>query len=86
MEGQSTLDLDHLRQWIGRQETRSDVVTPRLVEAFVATLDLSPPSLESGNVAPLGIHWCLAPAAAPMRELGIDDHDLIELKIEGAIT
>ena len=35
-----TLDLDHLRQWIGRTEEASDIVTAQLVKGLRATLFL----------------------------------------------
>ena len=32
-------DIDHLRQWIGREEIRSELLTPALVDRFRATFD-----------------------------------------------
>jgi len=67
------LDLDHLRTWIGREEIKSEAVTPALVERFNATLgrtgDTAP-----GAPAPVMIHFCLAPPAAPIDQLGPDGH------------
>ncbi len=77
------LDIAALREWIGRAETARDVVTPRLVEEFRATLDdaaLDGATLdgatsgEGGAEAPLAIHWCLAPPAAATASLGPDGH------------
>lgn len=62
------LDLDHLRQWIGRTEEADDTITPRLAQELVATLDR-----EDGAI-PAAIHWCLAPAVAPELHLGPDGH------------
>ena len=56
--------------WIGRNETRTDLFTPQLLERFCATLDLAP----AGDIAPQGIHWCLCPPAAPTASLGTDGH------------
>lgn len=67
------LDIDHLRGWIGREETASDVVTPQLVARFDATLGTQTEQ-RTGAVAPLLIHLCLAPPAAPMDALGPDGH------------
>lgn len=64
----TALDLDHLRQWIGRTEETTDVVSPRLVRGLAATLD------RAGDAVPPAIHWCLAPAIAPEAELGPDGH------------
>lgn len=67
------LDLDHLRSWIGREEAKSEPVTTALVERFDATFgrtgDTTP-----GAAAPVMIHLCLAPPAAPMDQLGPDGH------------
>lgn len=66
-------DLDHLREWIGREETRSELLTDALVERFNATFDRQG-SLEDGAAAPLFIHLCLGQPAAPTAELGPDGH------------
>ena len=55
--------------WIGRSETRSDVVTPGLVARFCATLDQP----VTGEI-PQGLHWCLCLPDAPTSELGADGH------------
>jgi 3-methylfumaryl-CoA hydratase len=68
----SGIDIDHLRQWIGREERRTDVVTPGLVDRFVATLGAS--ALRADGHAPLAIHWCLSPPAVAPDELGPDGH------------
>src|SRR4051795_11671836 len=67
-------DFDHLRGWIGRTEARSDLLTPRLAEAFAAPLDEPPRAYESGDTAPLGIHWCLGVPAVRASGLGRDGH------------
>jgi 3-methylfumaryl-CoA hydratase len=69
-----TLDLDHLRQWIGRNEEKTDVVTAHLVRGLRATLfqDIGEP--ESGDAAPFTAHWCLAQPVYPMSQLGPDGH------------
>ncbi|WP_342364361.1 FAS1-like dehydratase domain-containing protein [Terrarubrum flagellatum] len=68
-----SLDIDHLRSWIGRTEEAEDVITPRLVAEYEATF--APHLAEVGDgEAPLGLHWCLAPPIRPMSELGPDGH------------
>jgi 3-methylfumaryl-CoA hydratase len=67
-------DLDHLRTWIGRTEERSDLLMPRLAEAFDATLDEPPCAYRTGDAAPLGIHWCIGNPAVRASGLGRDGH------------
>jgi 3-methylfumaryl-CoA hydratase len=69
-----SLDIDHLRQWIGRTEEASDVITAQLVRGLRATLFLEIGSPKSGDAAPSTTHWCLAPPVYPMAEIGPDGH------------
>ena len=68
------LDLDHLRQWIGRSTEASDIVTAQLVKGLRATLfqDIGEP--KTGDAAPWTTHWCLAQPVFPMSQLGPDGH------------
>lgn len=68
------LDIDHLRQWIGRTQEASDIVTEQLVKALRATLFLDIGAPKVGDAAPFTTHWCLAQPVAPMNELGSDGH------------
>ena len=68
------LDIDHLRQWIGRTQEASDVVTAQLVKALRAILFLDIGAPKTGDAAPFTTHWCLAQPVAPMSELGPDGH------------
>ncbi|MDO4905379.1 MAG: MaoC family dehydratase N-terminal domain-containing protein [Lautropia sp.] len=68
------IDIDHLRTWIGREECLTDVVSVDLVQKFNATLDLSDEPVRAGDVAPLLIHFCLAPPVVATRLLGHDGH------------
>jgi 3-methylfumaryl-CoA hydratase len=45
--------------WVGRSQVAEDVVTPRLIKSFRATL--TPHLAEVSSEAPLGLHWRLAP-------------------------
>ncbi|MDF1819647.1 MAG: MaoC family dehydratase N-terminal domain-containing protein [Immundisolibacteraceae bacterium] len=67
-----SLDIDHLKTWIGETETVEDQITASLIDRFRATFydKLWP----TGDAAPLGLHWCLAPPAAPGNALGPDGH------------
>ena len=68
------LDLDHLRQWIGRSTEASDIVTTQLVKGLRATLfqDIGEP--KTGDAAPWTTHWCLAQPVFPTSQLGPDGH------------
>jgi 3-methylfumaryl-CoA hydratase len=69
----SDVDIEHLRTWIGRERTVEDIITPRLAQSLDAVLDIDRPA-ETGDPAPVGIHWCLAPDIVPMRGIGADGH------------
>jgi 3-methylfumaryl-CoA hydratase len=62
------IDIEHLRQWVGRTEETRDLVTPRLVRGLLATLD------REDDAVPAAIQWCLAPAIARQSLLGPDGH------------
>jgi 3-methylfumaryl-CoA hydratase len=68
------LDLDHLRQWIGRSQESSDVVTAQLVKGLRATLFQEIGEPKPGDAAPFTVHWCLAQPVFPMTLLGRDGH------------
>lgn len=66
-----TLDMEHLNQWIGRTEVACEQVTQALVDRYLATISIAKPI---AGEAPLGIQWCLTPAAFPLDQLGSDGH------------
>jgi 3-methylfumaryl-CoA hydratase len=68
------LDLDHLRQWIGRSTEASDIVTAQLVKGLRATLFQEIGEPKTGDTAPFTTHWCLAQPVFPMSMLGPDGH------------
>jgi 3-methylfumaryl-CoA hydratase len=68
------IDLGHLRQWIGRTEEKTDVVTAQLVKGLRATLFMEIGAPKPGDAAPFTAHWCLAQPVYPMSELGPDGH------------
>ena len=53
----TALDVDHLRSWIGRQETLHDQVTRFPVAALSATLDRDDPPPREGDPLPPLWHW-----------------------------
>lgn len=66
-------DIDHLKEWIGREEHAEELLTPALAARFNATFDRSAP-LDEGAEAPLLIHLCLCLPVAPTAALGPDGH------------
>jgi 3-methylfumaryl-CoA hydratase len=60
-----------LQKWVGRTREVEDIVTPRLLASFEATLGAH---VVRGDEAPPGLHWCLTPDIADARELGPDGH------------
>ena len=68
------LDIDHLRQWIGRSTEAFDIVTAQLVKSLRATLFQEIGEPKAGDAAPFTTHWCLAPPVFPMSQLGPDGH------------
>lgn len=67
------MDETQFAEWIGRKSESEDIVTPRLAASYRAIFGdrLAPVGADE---APLGIHWCLSPAIAPMEALGPDGH------------
>ena len=55
--------------WIGRSETRHDVITSGLLRRFCATIDR--PVTED---IPQGLHWCLCLPDTPTAQLAEDGH------------
>ena len=72
MSSLDDIDLDHLRGWVGREEVAKDTVTAGLIARFRATLGGW--LFDTGDDAPLGLHWCLAPPALSLEALGPDGH------------
>ncbi|MGY8666810.1 MaoC family dehydratase N-terminal domain-containing protein [Bradyrhizobium sp. UFLA05-109] len=68
------LDIDHLRQWIGRTQEATDTVTAQLVKGLRATLFQDVGEPRPGDAAPFTVHWCLAQPVFPMSMLGPDGH------------
>jgi 3-methylfumaryl-CoA hydratase len=68
------IDIEHLQGWVGREERRADTITPQLLRAFRAVLDLDPGEPQAGERVPQSLHWCLSPATVPMHAIGPDGH------------
>jgi 3-methylfumaryl-CoA hydratase len=68
------LDIVHLQPWIGRTETRSDVVTAAPVAALAATLDREDAPPQPGDALPPLWHWLYFLPVHRQSELGADGH------------
>jgi len=68
------LSIDHLRDWIGRAETRRDMVAPKPVAAMSATLDRDDPEPERGSAVPPLWHWMFFVSLTRPGGLNADGH------------
>lgn len=68
------IDIDHLRQWIGKTTEATDTVTAQLTKGLRATLFQEIGEPTTGDAAPWTVHWCLAQPVFPMSELSPDGH------------
>lgn len=66
------IDIEHLRTWIGRQETVTDTITTFPVGALAATLDRDEPTV--GDALPGLWHWLYFLPRAPQSQIGPDGH------------
>ncbi|ASK88151.1 MaoC family dehydratase N-terminal domain-containing protein [Sphingorhabdus sp. SMR4y] len=57
------------KDWIGKSETRHDVITPGLLHRFCATIDRP-----VTDAIPQGLHWCLALPDTSTAQLAEDGH------------
>jgi 3-methylfumaryl-CoA hydratase len=72
--GRSTPATERLEAWIGRTESRTDVVTAWPAVALAATLDRRDPEPKPADALPPCWHWLYFLEAAPASELGSDGH------------
>lgn len=68
------LDIDHLRQWIGRTGIAEDVVAPGPAAMLAATLDRDDAEPRPGDALPPLWHWLYFLDRTPHRALGEDGH------------
>ena len=67
-------ELDHLKKWIGKAESCTDVAAAWPVAALTATLDRNDPPPSIGDEIPPGWHWLYFLEAKRASELGRDGH------------
>jgi 3-methylfumaryl-CoA hydratase len=67
-------NLDYLKDWIGKTESKADVATAWPVAAMAATFDRTDPEPRAGDPIAPGWHWLYFLEAKPAGELGADGH------------
>jgi 3-methylfumaryl-CoA hydratase len=70
----TALDLDHLREWVGREREDEDVASLRHARLMAATVGRPGPALEAGEAMPPLWHWIYFLEGVPAAELGPDGH------------
>ncbi|MFA7439185.1 MaoC family dehydratase N-terminal domain-containing protein [Castellaniella sp.] len=68
------LDMNHLRQWIGKSMADHDVLSVRHARLMAATVGRTPESLDDGMALPPLWHWIYFLEGRPPAELGRDGH------------
>jgi len=69
-----TINIDRLRNWIGKSETKSDVLHASQLAGLAATLDVDGLDPEAGDpVVPAG-HWIYFNPQAKASDIGPDGH------------
>ncbi|MYZ46326.1 FAS1-like dehydratase domain-containing protein [Propylenella binzhouense] len=68
------IDMDHLKSWVGREDTGSEILSEELARKYHAMLDMPGAPPAHGAAAPQLIHFCLAQPAVATAGLGPDGH------------
>ena len=68
------VDIAHLQTWIGKTESRSEVLAPFPANALAATLDRDDPEYVDGSDLPPMWHLIYCLPAAKISKLGYDGH------------
>lgn len=71
MSGSTPPDL---RDWVGREEVATDVLTPFAARGMAAILDRDPAALAEGSPLPEGWHWLYLKPTTRRSRLGPDGH------------
>lgn len=69
-----TVDINHLQQWIGKSESRADLITSAPMAALAATLDRDDPYPREGDALPLLWHWLYFLALYRQSDVAQDGH------------
>ncbi|HWF37158.1 MAG TPA: MaoC family dehydratase N-terminal domain-containing protein [Candidatus Acidoferrales bacterium] len=70
----TSVNIDHLREWIGKSETREDRITLTPMAALSATLDRDDPFPRDADPLPPLWHWLYFLPLQRESELGADGH------------
>ena len=70
----STVDINALQRWIGKTESRCDVLSAAPVAALSASLDHEQPRALIGDSLPPCWHWLFFQDAVAASGLGVDGH------------
>lgn len=68
------LDIAHLRGWIGREDSGSDVVSEDLARKYHVMFDAPGEAPTFGETVPRLVHFCLGQPTVPTAALGPDGH------------
>ena len=68
------VDIEHLKQWVGRSEARTARLEPYPANALAATLDRDDPEYTDGTALPPLWHWLYFLPVQRMSEVGPDGH------------
>jgi 3-methylfumaryl-CoA hydratase len=68
------MDMNYLRQWLGKIESRADQITPTPIAALSATLDRDDAGPRPGDPLPAVWHWLYFLPIHKQSELGPDGH------------
>ena len=75
MNNISTIDLEHLRTWIGKSHADEDLISCRHARLMAATINYAAPeTISNGEPLPPLWHWTYFLEGALTRELGTDGH------------
>lgn len=67
-------DEAYWRQWLGRKDITTDIITAWPVSALAATLDRDEPIPPAGTPLPALAHWLYFLPRTPQSDLGVDGH------------
>jgi 3-methylfumaryl-CoA hydratase len=69
-----SVDIEYLKEWIGKTESRSDFAAATPVQALAATLDRDDPAPKPGDPIPECWHWLYFLPLHRQSEIGPDGH------------
>jgi 3-methylfumaryl-CoA hydratase len=70
----TTIDIEHLRTWVGRSETRTEVIAPTPATLLAATLDRPHVPTAEGDPLPPLFQWLYFLPVCPQSQIDTDGH------------